>query len=200
VVRLGKLVDDLIELEPETVGRPERHSIWLALYSLIQATHLHTVDPTVALERRFAGDLERKKIGVHAFTSLALFTDDVERLLRDLYGDIPEVDPVVRAVSVIAQELLRFAQPDLWQEHQDAVAWDYIHGIGLPEGYGISGSEHGRGIQGANNLRIRARRVIAEPSSFSKYTVEFTTKHIVASIRMENPSISEEMLAGSNDY
>ena len=149
------------------------------------------------MKRRFKGNLRRKKIGLQDFTSIALFTDDVERLLRDLYGDISKVNLIVNAVLVIAEEMLRYARPDLWQEHQDAGAWDLMFGIGLPEGYGISGSYHGRGILSANNLRLRARKVIADPSFFSKYTVEFATKHIVTSIRMDDPLAAEETLVGS---
>jgi hypothetical protein len=179
LVSLEDLVDNLIE-------RRERHSICWTLLWLVRATCLHKLDPFVSIEKRFAGVLKREQIGLQAFTSLSLFTNDVERLLCDLYGDTPEVDPVVDAVYATVEELISYAHPDLWQEHQDAQNWDYIWGIGLPEGYGISGSDHGRGIQGVNNLRLRARKVIAEPSSFGKYTQIFAT-HIVNSIRMEEP-------------
>src|SRR5215831_5544323 len=118
LVRLGDIVDDLIERQPESVDRfgikyrphhPARHSIWTALYSLIRATHLFALDPAVALDKRFSGELNRKKVGLQSFTSLALFTDDVERLLRDLYGDVEGLDKIVRAVLVLAEELARYA-------------------------------------------------------------------------------------------
>jgi hypothetical protein len=187
-VRLGDLVDNLIEHLPEEKfcpSRPERFSIWWSLLVLIRASPLHKLDPAVSLDKRFAGELNQKREGLQAFTSLSLFTNDTERLLRDLYGDTSEVNLVADAVYVLVREILRYAHADLWQEHRDAQNWDYIWGVGLPERCGISGSDHGRAIQGADNLRSRARKVIETPSSFGKYTVEFATKHIVNSIRME---------------
>ena len=190
IVRLADLVHDLVNSprgEKDRSFDREGHSIWFALFRLIGATHLNALDPALSVQNRFDGKLKRQKEGLQAWTSLSLFTDDVERLLRDLYGDIdPEaLDPVLRAAFVIVQEFTRYVRPDLWQEHDDAESLDYIWGIGREPGYGISGSQHSRGLAAANNLRLRARHVIEAPSTFSKYTVEFATKHVGNFIRME---------------
>ena len=55
----------------------------------------------------------------------------------------------------------------------DAEDFDYIFGIGVPEGYGISGSEWRRGMTAKVNLFRRVREVNANPSTFSEYTREF---------------------------
>jgi hypothetical protein len=89
----------------------------------------------LALQKRFSRQLRRKKVGLQSFTSLALFMDDVENLLRDLYGDLEGLEPVVKASSVIVQVLIEHTHQDLWQEFQDAEASDYASGVGVPEGY-----------------------------------------------------------------
>jgi hypothetical protein len=62
---------------------------------------------------------------------------------------------------------------DLWKEHQDAVDLDWMLGIGVPEGYGINGSEWRRGMAAKYSLFQRVREVKAKPSTFSEYTIEF---------------------------
>jgi hypothetical protein len=62
---------------------------------------------------------------------------------------------------------------DLWQEHNDAENIDYVNGIGLFEGCGISGSDHCRANRAAYDLALRAGAVRADLSRFSKYTVRF---------------------------
>jgi hypothetical protein len=197
MVRLGELVDALIiNLEPEQTDRwgntyqpfnKERHAIWLAIYYAITASRLNALEPAVSIQNRFDGTLKRRKIGLQEFTSLSLFRDDVERLLRDLYGDIKDdaLDKVLSAIFVIVQEFTQYVRKDLWQEDQDATDWDYIWGIGLPEGCGISGSDHRRAMKAVDELRIRAREVRKNPSAFSKYTVEFATRHIGEFINLD---------------
>jgi len=183
--RLGKLVDDLIiNLQPEHEDcfgnkyRPfnsDSHAIWWAISVAIRASHLNTLNPAESIRNRFDGKLKRQKDGLQEFTSLSLFRDDVERLLRDLYGDIDSeaLDQILRAVLGIVQEFTRYVRNDLWKEHEDAMDWDYIRGIGVPEGYGISGSEWRRGMIAISDLAARAREVLKNPSAFSEYTVEF---------------------------
>jgi hypothetical protein len=184
LVRLADLVNDLINLQPEETDwrgkkyKPynnEGHSIWLAIYEAIWASQLNTLDPAMSVQNRFDGKLKRQKIGLQEFTSISLFRDDVECLLHDLYGGIDSkaLERTLRSVLIIVEEFTQFVRKDLWQEHQDAMAWDYIWGIGLPDGYGISGSEHRRGMKGVSNLGARVREVRKNPSAFSKYTVEF---------------------------
>jgi hypothetical protein len=205
MLRLEDLVDDLVlDLQSDrTTGlwkeRPfdhERKSIYSALLCLIGATHLNALDPALAVQNRFDGKLKRQKEGLRACTSLSLFTDDVERLLRHLYGDIDQeaLDPILRAVFVIVQEFTCYVRRDLWQEHNDAVVWDcFGYGRGWPEEYIISWKQKYQALEAADNLCLRARHVIEKPSTFTKYTVEFATKHIGNFFRIE------ESLENDND-
>jgi hypothetical protein len=70
----------------------------------------------------------------------------------------------------------KYARADLYKEHDDAVNFDYTLGIGVPEGYGISGSDWRRGMRAKFDLIVRAYDVRANPSAFSKYTVEFAKR------------------------
>jgi hypothetical protein len=119
--------------------------------------------------------------------AFALFRDDIECLLRDLYGDIDSeaLERALGAVLTIVKEFTQFVRKYLWQEHLDAMNWDYIWGIGLPEGYCISGSDHRRAMKAIDDLRILAREVSENPSAFSKYTVEFATIHLGSFIKLE---------------
>jgi hypothetical protein len=185
MVRLSKLVDDLIiNLQPERTSpggklyRPfnsDSHAIWVAILAAIQASHLNTSDLSASIQTRFDGRLKRKRRGLQGFTSLSLFLDDVECLLRDMYRDVgPEaLDHILWAVFTIVREFLHYVRKDLWQEHQNAMDSDYNFGIGVPEGCGISGSEWRRGMVATSNLRVRAREVRKDPAAFSKYTVRF---------------------------
>ena len=62
---------------------------------------------------------------------------------------------------------------DLSEEHAYARDIDYVFGIGLPEGYGISGNDHRRMHRAVRDLIERARTVRADSTKFSKYTVSF---------------------------
>jgi hypothetical protein len=187
IVRLGDLSDHLFVPQPETKDwlgrtyrpfRAESHSISQALFHLIRATSFSSLDPAIALEKRFSGQLKREKVRLASFTSLALFVDDVERLLRDLFGDVEGSEPVVRAAFVIIQELIQHTHRDLSLELCNAQAVDYVNGLGVPDGHGVSRSQVSRGLKAADDLRLRASQVKEMPSAFSKYTVEFATKHI----------------------
>jgi hypothetical protein len=68
------------------------------------------------------------------------------------------------------------------EEHEDAVAWDYINGIGVLEGDGISSNEWRCGMIAISDLAARAREVLKNPSAFSEYTVEFA--NIMSRIRL----------------
>jgi hypothetical protein len=153
----------------------ENHSISWSVYKAIKASHLNTLDVASSIQHRFNGELKREKIGWQDFTSLSLFADDVERLLRDLYGELDSeaIDRARSAVFVIVEEFTRFVRKDVWQEHQDAVNVDYSCGIGVPDGCGIGSSEFHRGVRSGHDLELRARAVRANPAAFSKYTVMF---------------------------
>lgn len=156
----------------------EQHSIFWALYHAIKASHLNTLDVALSIQHRFGGELKRENVGWRDFTSLSLFADDVERVLRDLYGELDNeaIDRGRRAVFGIVEEFTKYLRKDLCQEHRNAETVDYMCGIGVPEGHGIHGSDHRRGLCAANELEIRARAVRANPAAFSKYTVGFVNK------------------------
>jgi hypothetical protein len=88
-----------------------------------------------------------------------------------LYGDIKSdaLDDVLRAAGAIAESAL----PSLRQEDYDADAIDYVGGIGLPKGYGLSGSDHGAASMAAESLAIRAMQVTANPRAYCRYTNKF---------------------------
>jgi|SRR5262245_21523119 len=56
------------------------------------------------------------------------FALDEKRYVIDLIG------PGLWAVFCIVQEFTKFVRSDLWKEHRDAEDFDYILGIGVPEG------------------------------------------------------------------
>lgn len=185
--RLSGLVNGLIinaqPMKPDSRGdqcepREVRFSIWWALFCAISASHLNSLDPILSIQNRFGGKLDRIKEGLADFTSLSMFADDVERLLRDLYGESDQgaLDQTRRAVLVIVEEFTRLSRKDLWEEHQNALIADRRWGIGLPAGYSISSSQIGQAEQAEAELAARGRLVLADPSSFSKYTVEFFTQ------------------------
>jgi hypothetical protein len=187
-IRLADLVEDLIintnPTERLSDGREyqpdceESRSISRALYNAITASHLNTFGVTLSIQYRYGGELTREKVGWQDFTSLSLFVDDVEHLLRDLYGEFDNraISRVRDAVFWIVEEFTQYLRKDLWQEHQEASCVDYMCGIGVPEGCGINGSEYRGGLCAAHDLERRARAVRANPAAFSRYTVGFVDK------------------------
>jgi hypothetical protein len=139
---------------------------------------LNTFDVAISIKHKFDGKLRRQKKGSQDFTSLALFRDDVECLLRDLYGDVESdaLDSIVEAVFHIADEFTEYVLPDLCEEHQDAVDLDYMLGIGVPEQGSIGSGEHYRGMAAKLSLILRVYEVQQEPSAFSDYTIDFANR------------------------
>ena len=185
MVRLGAMLRKLIinlrpmkklpsgeEYEPEN---EESFAIWLTMLDTISASHLNTFDPVLSIQHKFDGKLRRQKKHTQDFTSLALFRDDVECLLRDLYGDVESeaLDSILRAMFRIVEQFAKFVRPDLWKEHSEGEDLDYMFGIGVPEGYGISGSDWRRGMAAKFSLIHRVREVNANLSTVSEYTIEF---------------------------
>ena len=122
---------------------------------------------------KFDGDLKREKEGMQDFTSLALFVDDVERTLRDLYCDF-ETGPADNARCAIFSVMrtgTRGAPRGIWRELWAAEEVDYgWYGIGVCIGdatssYGVK--------EAADEIARRAEKVRADPKAFSKYTVRF---------------------------
>jgi hypothetical protein len=153
-------------------------SITEAVLNAIRASHLNTFDPTMSIQHKFDGNLRRQKKMTQCFTSLSLFRDDVECLLRDLYGDVDTeaLDSIIWAVFVIVEEFTKYVRPDLWKEHHDAVNLDYIVEIDVSEGLGISYSDFRLGMIAKHDLMLRVCEVRENPSAFSLYTGEFAAK------------------------
>jgi hypothetical protein len=147
---------------------------WVTLYT-IKASHLNTFDPALSVQHKFDGKLKRQKKHTQDFTSLALFRDDVECLLRDLYGDVESeaLDSILRAMFRIVEQFAKFVRPDLWKEHSEGEVLDYMFGIGVPEGDGITSSDLRRGMAAKFSLIHRVREVNANLSTVSEYTIEF---------------------------
>ena len=105
-------------------------SMWSALHATIKASHLNTLDIALSLQHKFGGELKREKRGWHDVTSLSLFVDDVERLLRDIYGesDNQAIDQVRCAALLIVAQFTKYLRKDLWKEYDDAVDFDYMLG------------------------------------------------------------------------
>ncbi len=146
-VRLGEITEKLIinsrpmqKLPSGEKYEPfneEFFGIHWAIIDTIRASHLNSRDPALSIRHKFDGKLRRQKKHTQDFTSVALFRDDVESLLRDLYGDIESeaLDTLVLAVFRIVQQFAKYVRPDLWKEHDDAEEFDYIlFGIGCESG------------------------------------------------------------------
>jgi hypothetical protein len=153
----------------------EASGIAWALFETIAASHLNTFDPALSIRHKFDGKLKSQKKHTQDFTSLALFRDDVECLLRDLYGDVESeaLNSILRAVFSTVQQFAKIMRPDLWKEDNDAKSLDYIFGIGVPDGHGTGSSDYHRGMAAKFDLIFRAYEVGRAPSAFSEYTVKF---------------------------
>jgi hypothetical protein len=175
-MRLGKLIKKLTlsDFEGSTgIGWP--------ISKIVRASQLNAFDLAISAQHRFIGSrasLNREKKGMSDYTSLRLFVDDVECLLRDIYGDTESeaLELIRAAVFVTVHCLNQHARPDLWKEQQDAWDFDYMFGIGVPEDCATSRSDWRRGMLAKAALMRRARNVLMNPSSFSEYTVEFAKR------------------------
>jgi hypothetical protein len=178
---LEKLIINLRPMQKSPSGEEckprneETFAISWALHETIAASHLNTFDPALSIRHKFDGKLKSQKKHTQDFTSLALFRDDVECLLRDLYGDVESeaLNSNLRAVFRIVEQFAKFVRPDLWKEHNDAERLDYIFGIGVPESGSIGSADFHRGMAAKFDLIFRACEVGRAPSAFSEYTVKF---------------------------
>lgn len=126
--------------------------------------------------QEFDGMLKCDRQGMQDYTSLALFVDDVERLLRDLYGDFDDqaTNRIRLAVFDIMGNCTKWSPKDMWREHADAKTIDYgWYSIGVIPGDGINTNEVRDANNAAADILLRARTVRANPTSFSKYTIRF---------------------------
>jgi hypothetical protein len=172
-IRLDRLVRKLIVGSPaRTVA--DRGSLVLMLRFAIEASQLNTLDPSFAIDRPFKGKLRRKE-RMRDYTSISLFVRDVERLLRELYGDLDSdaLDELLFAITVIVEEFTRYVCLDLCTEYSNADAYDYGLGIGVPEGYSVSTDHHQQAWIAEKALAIRAMQVSTNPDAYCRYTNRF---------------------------
>jgi hypothetical protein len=169
--RLDCLVPKLIV---GSKARQVRRSLVGMLLAAIEASQLNILDPSLPIDHPFKGKLRRKQ-GMQDYTSISLFIRDVERLLRELYGDLESdaLDEVLRAIRVIVDEFAIYVRLDLHQESYYADAYDYANGIGLPEGYGLSSDHHQQAWIAEKALAIRAMQVSTNPDAYCRYTNRF---------------------------
>ena len=129
----------------------------------------------MSIQHKFDGKLRRQKKHTQDFTSLSLFRDELECLLRDLYGDVESeaLDSIVRAVFRIVEAFTKYVRPDLCKEHHDAEDLDYMFGIGIARRIWAPALGKRRGMVAEHDLMLRVREVRENPSAFSAYTGEF---------------------------
>jgi hypothetical protein len=151
-----------------------RLSLWKILLAVIEASELNTLDPLISIRHPFKGKLKRKE-GIRDYTSLMLFVRDVERVVRDLYGDLEEVDRVIYSIWQIVVEVMRFVRPELAEEYDNAqtIYYRFLPAEMRHEGEGVSGSEAGAAIKAAMDLAVRALQVSIDPKRCSLYTIKF---------------------------
>jgi hypothetical protein len=171
-LRLDELVSKLIA-RPN--ARKARDSLAHMLLAAIEASQLNTLDPSLSMQYPFKGRLRRRKEGMQDHTSISLFVRDVERVLRDLYGDIDrgELDTLLGAVRDIVVEFTSFVRPDLRAEYFEAHTIDYRMGINREEGEGVSSREAGEASLAAMVLAVRAIEVASNPGAYCRYTIKF---------------------------
>jgi hypothetical protein len=118
---LRRRLDDLVT---KLIFGPNVFTIRLSLVDMllavIEASQLNTLDPLISIQHPFKGKLHRKE-GMRDYTSVWLFVRDVERVLRDLYGDLArsEIDTVVSAITGIVLNVLTFVRPELTTHYED---------------------------------------------------------------------------------
>jgi hypothetical protein len=175
MVRLNKLTRRLLINKHPKRFNEKAHALDWMIYATIIASQLNMLDPLIAKQFPFPGKLRHEKVGMKDFTSIMLFLDDIERLLRDLYGDLDgaKLNELLNAISLIVEEYTKHVQPDLREEYDYADDVDYSVGIGVPEGYGILGGQHERGRFAAEILTARAKKILANTDTYSRYTVKF---------------------------
>jgi hypothetical protein len=129
----------------------------------------------ISLQNPFKGKLKHRKTEMRELTSISLFIDDVERLLRDLYGDIDgdDLNDVVNAIRSTVERLATYVLPDLAEEYNMATVVDMGAGRGLDPGDGVSSRMVRDSVEPAETLILRARKVLFAESDYGRYTASF---------------------------
>ena len=170
--RLAKLVH---KLSKGSTGIDTCPHFDMLLWEIIVASQINRRDVLISMQHPFKGSLKQEKTEMSQFTSLALFVDDIERLLRDLYGDVDGADlnDLVSAIWSVVFEISKYVLPDLRSELDNARSVDAGAGRGWATGYWVSAGMAGKGTQAADTLVIRGRAVLCGPDHYSRYTVKF---------------------------
>jgi hypothetical protein len=150
-----------------------------AIFDVIRPSHLNTFDPMLAFQHKSDGILKRLKKGHRDISSLSLFRNDVERLLRDLYGDFESeaLESALVGVASMVRTIAHYVCPDLGREDFAALNVDIMCGIGLPEQWCYSSSDYYIGMEDKIYLIGRVRSILTAPSrDLSQYTVEFANR------------------------
>jgi hypothetical protein len=144
-------------------------------FSIIQASQLNRHDVRLSLKNNFRGKLRHRKTELQEFTSIALFMDDVERLLRDMYGDINSdaLTDLVWAMTSMTRALSCHLLPDLEAEHEAACCADMGAGRALLPEERVTTRMVRDGIEAAEILIGRVRTVLSAQSEYGRYTVGF---------------------------
>jgi hypothetical protein len=151
-----------------------RFSLWKILLAVIEASELNTLDPLISIRHPFKNKLKRKE-GIRDYTSIMLFVRDVERVVRDLYGDLDEVDRVIYSIWQIVVEVMRFVRPELAEEYDNAqtIYYRFLPMNMRHEGEGVSGSEAGAAAMAELVLAVRALQVRSNRRRHCPYTLKF---------------------------
>jgi hypothetical protein len=130
------------------------------LLAAIEASQLNILDPSLSIDHPFKGKLRKKK-KMRDYTSISLFIRDVERLLRELYGDLDSeaLEELLEAIRFIVVEFVTHASPDLGQECSYASDYD--------------GADFYPRLFAEKALSIRVVQVSSNPDAHGHYTNRF---------------------------
>lgn len=162
--------------EPFQEPNPENFPLTLAIFHAVKASQLNIRDIAASLQHKFDGKLCRENKGWRGTTSIGLFINDIESLLRNLYGDFDDdaIESTREAISVIVQQFLRFTRNDLWLEHESAHYIDDSYDMEALLDVGFCGDDILRyADRGAAYLFDRVRDFRRNPNAFSQYTASF---------------------------
>jgi hypothetical protein len=159
---------------------PENYSLALIIYQIIKESRLNGRHVLASLQHKPRGKLRPNVGGWQDITSIALFINDIECLLRDLYGDFDDDDaigPIRRVILVVVPQFLRLVRNDLWLEHSSAVDIDDQFDLKAID-LGICPGDLARAaFKGTAYLLDRVQEFRRNPSPFSQYTASFLTAY-----------------------
>jgi hypothetical protein len=143
------------------------------LLSILEPSQLNRRAGRTSLRKPFRGKLRHRKTELQELTSISLFIDDVERLLRDLYGDVDSdrINDLVAAMKLTTLTLSSYLLPDLRAEHNTAFLIDRGAGRCLPPGDGVSTCMLTDGVDAAKELIGRVRAILSSANAYGRYTV-----------------------------